>query len=97
MAGPRDEEGFRSLTRKIERDRKFGCANYKETACDFVVWDKPLKQPCPQCGAPRLLEKTTKRDGTVRYCKNEDCDYKMAVATEDVTADSTAGKEAPTA
>jgi chemotaxis methyl-accepting protein methylase len=30
MAGPRDEEGFRSLTRKIERDRKFGCANYKD-------------------------------------------------------------------
>lgn len=37
-----------------------------------------MDQACPKCAAPYLLEKTTKRDGTVRYCQNEDCDYKMA-------------------
>jgi hypothetical protein len=26
-----------------------------------------------------VFEKTTKKDGTIRYCQNEDCDYKMAV------------------
>lgn len=30
MTTPKDEEGFRSLTQKIERERKFGCANYKD-------------------------------------------------------------------
>lgn len=30
MAAPKDEEGFRRLTQKIERDRQFGCANYKD-------------------------------------------------------------------
>jgi hypothetical protein len=25
-----------------------------------------------------LLEKTTKKEGTFRYCQNEECDYKMA-------------------
>jgi DNA topoisomerase-1 len=62
-----------------------------------VYWDKPVLQPCPQCGAPYLLEKTTKRDGTVRYCKNEDCDYKMAVENTEVTSAGTAGTEVPAA
>jgi DNA topoisomerase-1 len=84
------------VVKKSRRGKAFyGCSNYPK--CDEVYWDKPVQQACPQCAATYLLEKTTKRDGTVRYCKNEDCDYKMAVATEDVTADSTAGKEAPTA
>jgi hypothetical protein len=28
---------------------------------------------------PFVLEKTMKKDGTGRYCQNEECDYKMAV------------------
>jgi DNA topoisomerase-1 len=36
--------------------------------------------PCPQCKAPFILEKTTKKEGTIRYCQNEGCDYKIAVA-----------------
>lgn len=32
---------------------------------------------------PFILEKTTNRDGTVRYCQNEGCDYKMAIETND--------------
>lgn len=55
----------------------YGCSNYPK--CDEVYWDKPVAEKCPKCSAPFLLEKTTKKDGTVRYCKNEDCEYKMAV------------------
>jgi len=58
----------------------YGCVNYPK--CDEVYWDKPVKETCPNCSAPILLEKTTKKDGTFRYCKNEDCDYRMAVNTE---------------
>ena len=82
------------VVKKSRRGKAFyGCSDYPK--CDEVYWDKPAMQPCPQCAAPYLLEKTTKRDGTVRYCKNEDCDYKMAVATTDVTSDSTAETQAP--
>ncbi len=64
--------------KKSKRGKAFyGCVNYPK--CDEVYWDKPVKEECPQCKAPHLLEKTTKKDGTFRYCKNEECDYKMTV------------------
>jgi len=31
--------------------------------------------PCPQCEAPFVVEKTTKRAGTVRRCLKDGCDY----------------------
>jgi len=84
------------VVKKSRRGKAFyGCSNYPK--CDEVYWDKPTDQACPQCGAPHLLEKTTKRDGTVRYCKNEDCDYKMTVETTEVKSDSKAGTESPAA
>jgi DNA topoisomerase I len=63
-------------------------SNYPK--CDVVYWDKPVSEACPKCSALQLLEKTTKKDGTVRYCKNEDCDYKMAVGNTDLTSDAAA-------
>jgi DNA topoisomerase I len=92
MKCPKD--GGDIVVKKSKRGKVFyGCANYPK--CDEVYWDKPVSQACPQCSAPYLLEKTTKRDGTVRYCKNEDCGYKMAVGNTDVTSDSPAGVKAP--
>jgi DNA topoisomerase I len=62
--------------KKSKRGKVFyGCTNYPK--CDAVYWDKPVSEPCPQCNAPFLLEKTTKKDGTTRYC--EKCDYKTSV------------------
>ncbi len=65
---------------------KFGRSNYPK--CDAVYWDKPVKESCPKCSARFMLDKTTKKDGTIRYCQNEECDYKMAVETKDVTTDT---------
>jgi DNA topoisomerase-1 len=73
--------------KKSKRGKVFyGCVNYPK--CDEVYWDKPVAEACPQCNAPFLLEKTTKKDGTVRYCKNEDCDYKMSVDNPSAPAKS---------
>ena len=66
----------------------FGLSNFPK--CDGVFWDKPVKESCSKCSAPQRLEKTTKKDGTVRYCKNEDCDYKMAVSNTDLTSNAAA-------
>ncbi len=45
---------------------------------------------------PFILEKTTKKDGTVRYCQNEECDYKMSVKTTDAVLTEAAGEAAMT-
>ena len=77
MTCPKD--GGDIVVKKSRRGKAFyGCANYPK--CDVVYWDKPINEACPKCNEPYLLEKTTKKDGTVRYCKNEECDYKMAVS-----------------
>ncbi|HEX4998846.1 MAG TPA: type I DNA topoisomerase [Terriglobia bacterium] len=62
----------------------YGCTKYP--TCDFVVWNKPVSEQCPQCGAPYLLEKSTKREGLVRYCNDESCKYKTVVEAEPVAS-----------
>ncbi|HEU4478551.1 MAG TPA: type I DNA topoisomerase, partial [Pyrinomonadaceae bacterium] len=62
------------VVKKSKRGKAFyGCSQYPN--CDAVYWNKPVLEPCPQCDAPFLLEKTTKKQGTFRYCANEECGY----------------------
>ena len=62
------------IVKRSKRGKTFyGCSEYPK--CETVYWDKPVIEKCPQCGAPFLLEKTTKK-GTTRRCANEDCGYK---------------------
>jgi DNA topoisomerase I len=62
------------VEKKSRRGKVFyGCANYP--ACDFTLWNKPLPEPCPECGAPFLVEKITKRHGRQLLCNNEGCSY----------------------
>lgn len=85
---PKSGCGGELIERRSKRGKVFyGCAKYPD--CDFVAWNKPIAEECPKCGASYLLEKTTKRDGTVRYCNNTDgkCDYKVAVETTDADAE----------
>jgi DNA topoisomerase-1 len=71
---PRPGCGGEIVVKKSRRGKVFyGCANYPK--CEMVYWDKPVQEKCPQCGAPFLLEKTTKK-GTTRRCANEECGYK---------------------
>jgi hypothetical protein len=39
------------------------------------LWNKPIVEKCPDCGAPFLVEKITKRHGRQLICNNEDCSY----------------------
>src|SRR6267154_1524258 len=62
------------IVKRSKRGKIFyGCAEYPK--CEIVYWDKPVIEKCPQCGAPFLLEKTTKK-GTTHRCANEECGYK---------------------
>jgi DNA topoisomerase-1 len=68
------KDGGDIVERKSRRGRVFyGCANYPD--CDFTLWNKPLQEKCPDCGAPYLVEKVTKRHGRQVVCNNEDCEY----------------------
>lgn len=63
------------VVKKSKRGKAFyGCSEYPN--CNVVYWDKPVVDTCPQCNAPFLLEKTTKKQGTFRYCANEECGYR---------------------
>ena len=67
--------GGEIVERKSRRGKTFyGCSNYPK--CDFVLWNKPVQEPCPLCRAPFTLVKSTKRQGIIRFCGNEECDFK---------------------
>jgi DNA topoisomerase-1 len=44
----------------------YGCENYP--SCDFVIWDKPVKETCPECGFEGAEAKSTKARGAYRKC-----------------------------
>ena len=78
---PRAGCGGELIERRSRRGKVFyGCSKYPD--CTFVLWNKPVPEQCPDCGSPYLVEKTTKRDGTFRYCNEETCDYKAPVEVE---------------
>ncbi|MDA8099040.1 MAG: type I DNA topoisomerase [Nitrospiraceae bacterium] len=63
----------------VERRSRFGkvfysCANYPN--CKFALWYKPVPRPCPQCGAPFLVEKFSKKTGITIACYKKECGYK---------------------
>jgi DNA topoisomerase-1 len=83
---PKDaDKGGEVVERKSKRGKIFfGCSNYPD--CDFVLWNRPVPEPCPTCGAPYLVEKTTKKLGRRILCNNEDCDYARSEALPDTAA-----------
>jgi DNA topoisomerase-1 len=78
IACPKCKDGEIAVKKSKRGKAFYGCTNYPK--CDAVFWDKPIVEPCPKCNAPYVFEKTTKKEGTIRYCNNESCDYKIAVS-----------------
>jgi DNA topoisomerase I len=69
------------VVKKSKRGKAFyGCSEYPK--CNVVYWDRPVLETCPQCNASFLLEKTTKKQGTFRYCASEDCGYRSDETTK---------------
>jgi DNA topoisomerase-1 len=63
------------LKRETKRGRFFyGCSRFPK--CRFATWDEPVKKPCPKCGKPFVLRKSTKKDGTYLHCQDENCGWK---------------------
>jgi DNA topoisomerase-1 len=63
------------VERRSKRSRTFfGCSAYP--GCKFVLWQRPVAEPCPSCGAPFLTERTA-RGRTTRACVKEGCGFKQ--------------------
>ena len=70
------KDGGDIVERKSRRGKAFyGCANYPD--CDFTLWKRPIAEACPDCGAPFLLEKITKKAGRQLICSKDDCAYRQ--------------------
>jgi DNA topoisomerase-1 len=80
------------LTEKRSRRGKifFGCSNYSKTKCDFVSWDRPLPQRCPQCDAAFVVQKVS-RAGVRLRCLAEGCGWTIE---PDADADGSAAPDA---
>lgn len=61
--------GGEVIIRKTKKGRRYyGCENQE---CDFMSWQKPSQQKCPECGS-YMVEK-----GSKLLCANENCGYIM--------------------
>jgi DNA topoisomerase-1 len=68
-----DCEDGEIIERTTKKGRTFyGCSNYPD--CNFMVWNKPVKKPCPDCGS-LMVEKTTKAKGKHYKCTNKECGH----------------------
>ncbi|RMG36927.1 MAG: type I DNA topoisomerase [Gammaproteobacteria bacterium] len=62
------------MQRKSRRGKVFySCSTYPK--CDYAIWNPPVAEPCPQCGWPILIIKTTKRRGTEKVCPQPNCSF----------------------
>ncbi|HSQ61459.1 MAG TPA: type I DNA topoisomerase [Acidobacteriota bacterium] len=55
------------VERRTRRGKNFyGCSAYPN--CTFGLWDRPLKEACPTCSYPILVQKHTKTKGDFKQC-----------------------------
>lgn len=72
---PEPDCGGEITEKKTKRGRVFySCTNYP--SCKFAMWDKPVPQACPQCGAPFLVEKRTRTGEKRIACIKKGCGYR---------------------
>ncbi len=64
------------IKRKSKNGRVFyGCKGYPE--CEFVSWQEPIDEKCPECGSIMTIKKNSKKD--IKTCINKDCGYKKII------------------
>ncbi len=74
------------VERKSKRGTVFyGCDKYPD--CDFVLWNEPTGETCPDCGS--LLVKKVLKKGDVITCSNIKCHYKKEITGESVDESGT--------
>ena len=63
---PKDGGDIAARRSKKRGKAFYGCENYP--SCDFVCWDKPVLEKCPECGFEGAEAKSNKTRGHYRKC-----------------------------
>jgi DNA topoisomerase-1 len=85
IACPEPGCGGQLVERRTRRGKTFfSCTTYP--ACKFALWTRPLREPCPSCGAPFLTERVARGGRITRSCIRQGCGYKQEVAPPTVVA-----------
>jgi DNA topoisomerase-1 len=63
---PKDQGEITERRSKKRGKTFYGCENYP--SCDFVVWDKPVPEECPECHYIGAEAKSNKTRGAYRKC-----------------------------
>ena len=57
----------------------YGCSKYPD--CDFVSWNEPVNEKCPECSS-YLVKKITKKESSLQ-CSNPNCSFSKPLEAED--------------
>ena len=72
---PTEGCGGELMERRTRKGKVFyGCSRYPR--CQFATWGRPVREKCPQCGAPFLIEKSSKRGAVKLHCVKDGCGYR---------------------
>ncbi|KGP75044.1 DNA topoisomerase I [Desulfosporosinus sp. Tol-M] len=64
------------VTRRSKKGRKFyGCSGYPD--CDFVSWEMPASEPCPECHQIMVIKSSKRYKKQV--CTNQECCYTITM------------------
>jgi DNA topoisomerase I len=92
---PREGCGGQIAEKRSRKGKPFyGCSHWKSKGCDFVVWDRPIPQPCPVCNA-KFVVKKEKKSGTTLRCL--ECDWSQGAEEGDEAAAAPGTPGAPPA
>ena len=72
---PSDGCGGELVEKRTRKGRVFyGCSNFPR--CQFATWGRPIREQCPRCGAPFLIEKSSRRGEVTLQCVKDGCKYR---------------------
>ena len=76
---PQDGCGGQLVERRSRRGRTFySCANYP--TCTYSLWQRPIPEACPSCGAAFVTERIARGGKRTRACVRDGCGYKEELA-----------------
>ena len=76
------ECGGKVLIKKTKKGRVYYGCEHNGDGCDFMSWNKPTGEKCPECGA--FLEEKGRKNPKI-VCSNEKCGYMKEKPAEEET------------
>ncbi len=84
---PQCKEGELVAQRTRTRRTFYGCSRWNASPpCDFKLWQRPVAEPCPRCGAPFLVQAGGKQRPVLR-CIAEGCGFERPREPDESSTD----------